>query len=168
MADDYDGPTPERLGKGDIERATRKWFDDHKTESNQNPGLPYLVVGVLTRMHRKRDITDTMKTAGERFAADFAISGFDPRHAPDLARIPGQAWREDGTVNIEAARRRVNDALDALGGRASVGASACWHVLGCEDKITKWSAQTGINHRYFPGILIASLSQLERHFGLVA
>jgi len=163
VAGDYDGPTSERLGKGDLERAGRTWYEDHG-----GIGLPYLVVSVLTRMHRRGDISSTMKTAGERFAADFSIAGFDPRHSPDLARIPGQGWRDDGPMYVISARMRISDALAVLGGRTAVGASACWHVLGCEDTIQRWSIQTDIKRRHFAGILMGALSELEIHYGLVS
>ena len=63
-------------------------------------------------------ITETMKLAGERFASDFAMAGLDPRHAPDLSRVPGEAWRDGGAVHVASARLRVHGVLKALGGSA--------------------------------------------------
>lgn len=159
--DTYDGPTRERLGKGDLERAGRGWYDDHG-----KIGLPYLVVSALTRMARKKTITERQKRAGELFAADFAIGKFDPRHAPDLRRIPGQHAGEDGAIHIAAARIRIHDALKVLGGNATELGSCAWHVLGCEDSIRRWARQQNRDQKHCAGILIAVLVLLVIHYRL--
>lgn len=164
--DQYHGLTPERLKKGDTERATLSWVKRHRTDADPNPGLPYLVIGPLERMHRAGTITDDMKRGGEQFMIDFLLAGLDTLQAVDVSRL-SSAWcrgDENTTVRIVDARKRLWAAFGALGGLDSLGGSICWAVLGCGDSIRKWTKQRGMQASYGPGALIMSLSVLASHY----
>ncbi len=69
------------------------------------------------------------------------------------------------------ARRRVNTALDALGGHDSPAGSCVWFVVGLEMSVREWAARRGWSGRPVPqpiagGILVAALGILAMHFGL--
>jgi hypothetical protein len=70
------------------------------------------------------------------------------------------------------ARRRVNAALDALGGHDSPAGSCVWFVVGLEMSVREWAARQGWSGRPVPqpiasGMLVAGLGVLAMHFGLV-
>ena len=161
MSDDYDGPTRERLGKGDLERATYRWVKEH-----DNSGLPYLVVSTLDRMLRKATITKVQHRAGGLFAADFIIARLDPLHAPDPARIPGQGWDDRVTNAVADASERNHKARKALGYPGSPTRSVCWHVLGCGESLKHWATMRGTDERRASGILEAALGVLVAHYRL--
>jgi hypothetical protein len=63
------------------------------------------------------------------------------------------------------ARRRVHEALDALGGLNGPAGSAAWHILGCGCSVREWALRRGwsgqpLRQEQAQGILIAALGVL--------
>jgi hypothetical protein len=70
------------------------------------------------------------------------------------------------------ARRKIGAALDVLGGHDSAAGSCAWHVIGMEMSIREWAMRQGWGGRpvappQAQGMLVATLSVLAGHFGLV-
>jgi hypothetical protein len=68
------------------------------------------------------------------------------------------------------ARKRLGEALDAVGGIGSPGGCAVWHVAGLGQSVREWSAQEGWNGRTLnqyeaKGILVSALGVLAVHYG---
>jgi hypothetical protein len=63
-------------------------------------------------------------------------------------------------------------ALNALGGHDSAAGSCAWYVVGLEMSVREWAMRQGWGGRPVPppqaqGMLVATLSVLAGHFGLV-
>jgi hypothetical protein len=73
-----------------------------------------------------------------------------------MARVRGARGRDFDPPSW--ARKRVNDAVDVLGGQGSLVASCIWHVIGLEWSMRRWcKEQAGIAHSVGAGVLIAAL-----------
>jgi hypothetical protein len=160
--------TSERLQHGSVERIEWPIADDAG-----RPARPYRVVDTLQIMERRGSITAAMRQAGEDFRARFAQAQLDPMRALDLSRLRvGDAATKPGGVpglRIEAARRSVWRAIQAVGGIASPAGSCLWHVLGWECSLKQWALEQGwsgrrVSQEAASGILVAALGALEMHF----
>jgi len=74
------------------------------------------------------------------------------------------------TERCAFARKRLGQALDAVGGISSPGGCAVWHVAGLGKSVREWAAQEGwngrpMNEREAKGILIGALAMLALHYG---
>lgn len=124
-------------------------------------------------MERRGSITPEMRQAGEDFRACFAAAQLDPLKCQDITRPRvDNAPRPAINTRTDAARRRVWDAVQHLGGIPSPAGSCLWHVVGWERSLKEWACEQGWNGRRVSehaaaGILIAALGALAQHFGLV-
>jgi hypothetical protein len=64
-----------------------------------------------------------------------------------VVRIPGGHWQDTMTERCARARKRLGEALDAVGGIGSPGGYAVWHVAGLGQSVREWSAKEGWNGR---------------------
>lgn len=163
---DESGPTAERCRRGDVERADQSIADDEG-----RPARPFRVVDTLLAMQRRRSISPAMRQAGEDFRALFAMANLDPLRVPDLARIPQGVREVPLTLRQAEARKKVWQALQALGGIASPAGSCIWHVIGCEWSVKEWALREGwggrpLGQETAAGILIGALGVLQSHYGL--
>lgn len=115
-------------------------------------------------------ITAQMHDAGQDFNRTFVFAQMDPAGAPALDRIPGGQWRDGMTERVVWARKRMHEALDAVGGISSPGGCAVWHVAGLGRSVKEWSALEGWNGRSLnpyeaKGILVGALAVLAAHYG---
>ena len=159
-------PTPERRRHDAIEPVERAFAD-----AAGRPSRPYRVVDTLQIMERRGTITAGMRQAGEAFRARFACAQLDPLRALDLSRMrvgeaPPRREAEAPSARIEAARRAVWQAIQAVGGIASPAGSCLWHVLGWERSLKEWALQQGwsgrrVSQEAASGILVAALGALE-------
>lgn len=152
-------PAPERIARGEIEALERPIADDAG-----RPSQPWRAVDTLAAMWRRGTITAEMRLAGEDFRDEFRVAHLDPLHAAALGRLPGMATVEFGR-RIELARRRVAEAIRAVGGLTSPGGSCVWHVLGEEQSLRQWAIETGwrrqkVSIHEAAGILRAALGVL--------
>lgn len=122
------GPTPRRLGHGQVMRLERSIAD-----AQGGVGRPWQTLDTLARMERQGSITAPMRRAGNRFHDDFRLASLDPLSASDPARIPvrlkSAAAVRPHKWGSEAARLSVVSALDALGGlqrRAGPAPGTSW------------------------------------------
>lgn len=158
-------PPPERWRRGEIEALPHTIADEEG-----RPAAPFRAIDTLMQMERRGTITAEMHRAGDSFRDDFALSALDPLRAADMGRVPGMSR---GLVLGEmqtAARRRVGEAISALGGFTSPGGSCCWHVLGWQMTVKEWAIREGwggrpLGEKTAAGILIAALGVLKEHYG---
>jgi Domain of unknown function (DUF6456) len=135
------------------------------TDPDGRPVLHHRVVDPLDRMLRAGTISDDMHTAARDLQADFTIARFDRLRAPSLLRIPGMARDPDMTSRELDARRRVHEAMEALGGISSPAGSIVWHVLGLEQSVREWALRQGwggrpVDQKEAKGIFVAALGVL--------
>ena len=161
-------PTPERGRQGPVELLPRPIAD-----ARGQPSRPYRAVDTLAIMERRGTISPGMRQAGEDFRARFGVAQLDPLRALDLShlRLGEQSLRPDRDgpgQRIEAARRAVWRALQAVGGLASPAGSCLWHVLGWQRSLKEWALEQGwsgrtVTQEAASGILVAALGALEAH-----
>jgi hypothetical protein len=128
-------------------------------------------VDTLGLMLAHGTITQEMHDAGCLFRSLFRRAALDSMTRSQLIRLSGKAATDPSDRTIDA-RRRVAEALDALGGHDSAAGSCAWYVLGLETSVREWAMRQGWGGRPVPptqaqGMLVATLSVLAGHFGLV-
>ena len=71
------------------------------------------------------------------------------------------------------ARRRVHEAMQALGGISSPAGSCVWHVVGLQRSVREWALRMGwggrpVRQEQAQGILVAALGMLaaQRRYAL--
>ena len=127
-------------------------------------------VDTLGRMLRAGTITQEMHDAGRDLEAAFIIANLDPLRALPILRVPGTGREPDLNERQLHARRRVQEALQALGGHGSPTGCWAWHVLGCQRSIREWAMRQGwggrpLHVQQAQGIALAALDLLARYFG---
>ena len=160
------GPTPARLERGDVERLEHSIADEEG-----RPARPFRTVDTLARMLSRGSINAAMRQGGEDFRAVFAAAQLDGLRSPDLARVPQTLRELEPTARQAEARKRVWQALQALGGIASPAGSCVWHVIGCEWSVRDWALREGwggrpLSQEAASGILVGALGVLQAHYGL--
>jgi hypothetical protein len=129
-------------------------------------------VDTLGKMLRAGTITPEMHDAAKDLQAAFIVANFDQLRALPLLRVPGNG-REPELHEIQLdARRRVHEAMQALGGISSPAGSCVWHVVGLQRSVREWAIRQGwggrpVRQEQAQGILVAALGVLAAHFGYV-
>jgi hypothetical protein len=101
------------------------------------------LVDTLGRMLKSGTIDQAMHDAGRDFQAAFILAQLDPLRALPILRVPGTGREPDLNERQLHARRRVQQALQSLGGHGSPTGSWAWHVLGCQRSIREWAMRLG-------------------------
>jgi hypothetical protein len=127
-------------------------------------------VDTLGKMLRADTITPEMHDAACDLQAAFIIANFDPLRAVPILRVPGTGREPDLNERQLHARRRVHEAMQALGGISSPAGSCVWHVVGLQRSIREWAMRQGwggrpVRQEQAQGILIAVLGMLAAHLG---
>ena len=165
-------PKAEPLRQGDIVPIAggrqAEWVREDSGEHVGN--VHFRTVDSLTLMLKNGTITPQMHDAGQDFSATFLLAQLNGPSVPALDRIPGGQWRDSMTERVAYARKRVGEALDAVGGIASPGGSAIWYIAGLGHSVKEWAALQGWNGRSLSqpearGILVAALGMLAMHYG---
>ncbi len=132
-------------------------------------------VDTLRLMLDSGAITAGMHDAARDFQAAFTIACFDSMPKVNLtlmARSPSTAHHVADLTDAQvAARERVAQALDALGGHGSPAGSCVWHVVGMQCSIREWALRQGwggrpVRQESAQGILVAALGVLAKHYGI--
>ena len=165
--DDLAKPTKWRLQHGGFSEPIRE--ADPETRS---PVQHRRAVDTLGVMLANNTITREMHDAGAQFRIHFRVAALDGMRTSQLLRMPG-----GNAVPLNehqaSARARVASVLDALGGSDSAAGSCVWHVVGLECSVREWAMRQGWGGRTVPatqaqGMLVAALSVLAAHYGLVS
>jgi len=160
------GPSKWRLQHGG--------FSDPIRDADPETGVPVAhrrAVDTLGMMLANGTITQEMHDAGATFRSLFYMAALDGVTRSALLRQPGGISDDLSERSLDA-RRRVAAALNALGGHDSAAGSCAWYVVGLEMSVREWAMRQGWGGRPVPppqaqGMLVATLSVLAGHFGLV-
>lgn len=125
---------------------------------------------MLADMERRQSIDKPMRDAGDRFHLAFRAAALGGIATTNLMR-ESRSSGDPLTERMMAARRRLHEALDALGGMDSVAGCCAWHVLGEEMSIREWARREGwrsrpVHHVVAQGVFIAALGVLVLHYRL--
>jgi hypothetical protein len=128
-------------------------------------------VNTLGRMLKSGSIDQAMYDAARAFQAAFAIAHFEPLRAASMLRIPGAEQTPELHEHQFHARRRIHDALMALGGLSSPVASCAWHVIGCGHSLREWALRQrwsgrSVDQRKARRMFILALELLARQYEL--
>jgi hypothetical protein len=126
-------------------------------------------VDTLGKMLRAGTITPEMHDAAKDFQASFIVAQLDPLRAVPILRVPGTGRETELNERQLHARRRVHEALAALGGISSPAGSCVWHVVGLQRSVREWAIRQGwggrsVRQEQAQGILVAALGMLAVHF----
>jgi hypothetical protein len=163
--EDLSKPSKWRLQHGSFEGPIR--------EADPETGTPTQhcrAVDTLGQMLANGTITPQMHEAGAIFRTLFRSAALDGIGTSQLIRLAG-ATNDDVPNRQIDARRRVAEAMDALGGHDSPGGSCVWFVVGLEFSMREWAMRQGWSGRpvhgpVAQGIMVAALGTLAMHFGL--
>ena len=127
-------------------------------------------VDTLGKMLRAGTITEEMHDAARDFEASFIIAQLDPLHALPVLRVPGTGREPDLSERQLHAKRRVHEAMQALGGLSSPAGSCVWHVVGLQRSVREWALRQGwggrpVRQEQAQGILVAALGMLAAQSG---
>lgn len=158
-------PSKWRLQHGDFSAPVRG--ADPETGS---PVEHRRAVDTLGMMLANGTITAQMHEAGSIFRALFRSAALDGIATSQLIRMAGATVDEMSGRQVDA-RRRVANAIDALGGHDSPAGSCVWFVVGLEFSVREWAQRQGWSGRpvhgpVAQGILVGALGTLAMHFGL--
>jgi hypothetical protein len=142
---------------------------DHGTMSARacHGAVRHRTVDSLSTMLRAGTISRDMHDAARDFQATFIVATLDPLRAVPVLRVPGTRGEPElGDRQIDA-RRRVHEAMRALGGINSPAGSCVWHVVGLQRSVREWAIRQGWNGRpvrqgQAQGILVAALGVMAR------
>lgn len=163
--EDLSRPSKWRLQHGGFEGPIR--------EADPETGSPVehrRAVDTLGMMLANGTITSQMHEAGQIFRTLFRSAALDGIATSQLIRLAGATADAMSSRQIDA-RRRVAEALDALGGHDSPAGSCVWFVVGLEFSVREWAMRQGWSGRpvhgpVAQGILVAALGTLSSHFRL--
>lgn len=163
----------EDLAKPSKWRLQHGGFSEPVREADPETGTPVAhrrAVDTLGQMLANGTITPEMHEASCIFRTQFRTAAIDGMSTSQLIRLPGSTVDRLSNRQLEA-RRRVLEAMDALGGHGSPAGSCVWFVVGLEMSVREWAARRGWSGRPVPqpiggGILVAALGILAMHFGL--
>jgi hypothetical protein len=122
-------------------------------------------VDTLGKMLRAGTIDEVMHDAAKDFQADFIVASLDPLRALPILRVPGTGREPDQSERQLHAKRRVYEAMQALGGLSSPAGSCVWHVVGLQRSVREWAMRQGwggrpVRQEQAQGILVAALGML--------
>ena len=122
-------------------------------------------VDTLGKMLRAGTITEEMHDAAKDLQAAFIVANLDPLRALPILRVPGTGREPDLNERQLHARRRVHEAMQALGGISSPAGSCVWHVVGLQRSVREWAIRQGwggrpVRQEQAQGILVAALGML--------
>jgi hypothetical protein len=143
----------------------RELEEVRETDPDGRIVVHHRTVDTLGKMLRAGTITQEMHDAAKDFQAAFIVANLDPIRALPVLRVPG-AGREPGLSERQLdARRRVHEAVQALGGISSPAGSCVWHVVGLQRSVREWAIRQGwggrpVRQERAQGILIAALGML--------
>jgi hypothetical protein len=122
-------------------------------------------VDSLGKMLKAGTITPEMHDAAQDFQAAFIVANLDSLRALPILRVPGTGREPDQGERQLHAKRRVHEAMQALGGLSSPAGSCVWHVVGLQRSVRERAIRQGwggrpVRQEQAQGILVAALGML--------
>jgi hypothetical protein len=122
-------------------------------------------VDTLGKMLRAGTIDQAMHDAARDFQVSFIVAQLDPVRAVSILGVPGAGHDPELNERQLHARRRVHQAMAALGGISSPAGSCVWHVVGLQRSVREWALRQGwggrpVRQEQAQGILVAALGVL--------
>jgi len=166
-------PPREDLSRPSTWRLQHGAFSEPIREADPETGTPVLhrrAIDTLGLMLANGTITPEMHEAGCIFRTLFRSAALDGIATSQMIRLAGATHGDVSNRQLDA-RRRVAEALDALGGHDSPAGSCAWFVIGLEFSVREWAMRQGwagrpVHGPVAQGILVAALGMLAKHFGL--
>ena len=115
----------------------------YEADPDGRPVVHHRTVDTLGIMLRAGTITKDMHDAARDFQAQFTIACYDTLVCMRFRRDPSRGNRAELTETQIDARRRVDEAMDALGGLGSPAGGCVWHVVGLQRSIREWAMRQG-------------------------
>jgi hypothetical protein len=148
----------------------RQLEEIREADPDGRPVLHHRVVDTLGKMLKAGTISPEMHDAARDFQATFIVANLDPLRAVPVLRVPGTRREPELTERQLDARRRVHEAMEAVGGLSSPGGSCVWHVVGLQRSVREWAIRQGwggraVRQEQAQGILVAALGVLAARFG---
>ena len=159
-------PNPFRLQHDDVRRSPEPFAD-----SDGKPVRPWMCLHWLTRALTAGKISPEECNAALKLREDVWLAELSPLKAADPTRLvvnrPLAPMPSDSQLQ---ARRRVDEAMEALAGRDTPPASAALNVIGFDMKIETWAQTIGwrgrpIQPEEASRILQTALVILGKHYG---
>jgi hypothetical protein len=127
--------------------------------------IHHRTVDSLGKMLKAGTITPEMHDAAQDFQAAFIVANLDSLRALPILRVPGTGREPDQGERQLHAKRRVHEAMRALGGLSSPAGSCVWHVVGLQRSVREWAIRQGwggrpVRQEQAQGILVAALGVL--------
>jgi hypothetical protein len=165
----------EDLAKPSRWRLQHGGFAEPVREADPDTGTPVAhrrAIDTLGSLLANGSITVPLHDAGVIFRTQFRAAALNGMRPMPLVRVTGGKGLTL-TEHAIAARDKVADVLALFGGSDSACGSCLWHVLGLEFSLREWATRQGwggrgVHHVQAQGILVAALSVLAVHYGLVA
>jgi hypothetical protein len=133
----------------------------------EKPGH-FRTLDTLGLLLKRKKIDRAAHDAGQSFAEDFYDAQLGGAKAIDYAATRGgQPSADSMTEHAAFARRRVHQALDAVGGIGSPRGKVLWDVVGLGMSPTEISGQDNVHRREIIGLLRGALYVLARHYGYI-
>ena len=144
----------------------------YEADPDGRPVVHHRTVDTLGIMLRAGTITREMHDSARDFQAQFTIARYDTLVCMRFDRDRSKGNRAELTETQIDARRRVDAAVNALGGLGSPAGGCVWHVLGLQRSVREWTMRQGwggrpINEKQAQGIFIAALGVLANQYGYV-
>jgi hypothetical protein len=163
--DDLSKPSKWRLQHGGFSAPVREADPDTGSSVEHRRA-----VDTLGLMLANGTITPQMHEAGQIFRTLFRSAALDGIATSQLIRLAGATGDAMSSRQIDA-RRRVADALDAVGGHDSPAGSCVWFVVGLEFSVREWAQRQGwagrvVHGPVAQGILVGARGTMAMHFGL--
>lgn len=124
-------------------------------------------VDVLRDLFNRNVIGDDLYSIGLRFQDAFDKSHWGSSGGMRFDNMPasGKVSTEGGrTDTIVSARREVMDAIESLGGSATIGAIAMWQIIGMRKSLSEMAAGAGDNRALWKGAILAALGSIGTHY----
>ena len=148
----------------------RQFEEVREVDADGKIVIHHRLVDTLGRMLKSGTIDQAMHDAAKDFELMFIIASLDALRTPPILRTPGSGHEPDLSERQVDARRRVHQAMAALGGIGSPAGSCIWHVVGLQRSMREWALRQGwggrpVRQEQAQGILVAALGVLAWHLG---
>jgi len=142
----------------------------HDADPNDRIVLRHRTVDSLGKLLQSGAVTEAMHDAGRAFQRDFQLAGLDPIRARSMMLPVCGGGAPELTESQLDAKRRVHEAMQALGGLSSPAGSCVWHVVGLQRSVREWAIRQGwggrpVRQEQAQGILVAALGMLAAQCG---